>query len=67
MSVLLPLVDIANHQPLAKVEWQAGRENIGFVVMEDIAAGQEIGNNYGPRDNGQCTCEPRLSRISSLY
>ncbi|OXV07535.1 hypothetical protein Egran_04700 [Elaphomyces granulatus] len=76
MSVLLPLVDIANHQPLAKVEWQAGRENIGFVVMEDIAAGQEIGNNYGPRDNGQLMlnygfcipenpCEYRSVRLKS--
>jgi len=67
ISVLLPLIDVTNHRPLAKVEWQAGRESIGFAVMEDIPAGQEIGNNYGPRDNGQCTCELELSRILSLY
>lgn len=54
ISVLLPLIDVTNHRPLAKVEWQAGKEEIGLAVMEDTAAGQEIGNNYGPRSNEQC-------------
>ncbi|KAJ9215299.1 hypothetical protein DTO166G4_3184 [Paecilomyces variotii] len=53
ISVLLPLIDVTNHRPLAKVEWQAGNEKIGLAVMEDTAAGREIGNNYGPRSNEQ--------------
>jgi hypothetical protein len=54
ISVLLPLIDATNHRPLAKVEWQAGIENIGFAVMEDLSLGQEVENNYGPRNNEQC-------------
>jgi hypothetical protein len=54
ISVLLPLIDATNHRPLAKVEWQAGNESIGVVVMEKVGPGQEVGNNYGPRNNEQC-------------
>ncbi|PYI06429.1 SET domain protein [Aspergillus sclerotiicarbonarius CBS 121057] len=52
-SVLLPLIDMGNHRPLAKVEWRAGKDNVAFVVLEDVTAGQEISNNYGPRNNEQ--------------
>lgn len=54
VSVLLPFMDILNHRPLAKVEWSAGKEDVGFLVLEDVPAGQEISNNYGPRNNEQC-------------
>ncbi|KAJ5815156.1 hypothetical protein N7474_006933 [Penicillium riverlandense] len=53
VSVLLPLVDLPNHRPLAKVEWRAGEEDVGLLVLEEIAPGQEIFNNYGPRNNEQ--------------
>ncbi|KAL2852415.1 hypothetical protein BJY01DRAFT_96261 [Aspergillus pseudoustus] len=53
VSVLLPFIDISNHRPLAKVEWRAGRESVDFVTLEDVAAEQEIANNYGPRNNEQ--------------
>lgn len=53
VSVLLPLIDLPNHRPLAKVEWRAGNEDVGLLVLEDIAPGQEISNNYGPRNNEQ--------------
>ncbi|OOF98149.1 hypothetical protein ASPCADRAFT_394961 [Aspergillus carbonarius ITEM 5010] len=52
-AVLLPLIDMGNHRPLAKVEWRAGKEDVAFVVLEDVTAGQEISNNYGPRNNEQ--------------
>lgn len=54
VSVLLPLIDLPNHRPLAKVEWRAGEADVGFVVLEDVIPGQEIANNYGPRNNEQC-------------
>ncbi|OGM42710.1 NADH-ubiquinone oxidoreductase subunit [Aspergillus bombycis] len=38
VSVLLPFIDILNHRPLAKVEWRAGKENVVFLVLEDVAA-----------------------------
>lgn len=54
VSVLLPLIDATNHRPLSKVEWQAGTDSIGLAVMADVNAGEEVGNNYGPRNNEQC-------------
>lgn len=53
-SVLLPLVDLLNHRPLSKVEWQAGKDAVGLSVFEDIEPGQEVDNNYGPKNNEQC-------------
>ncbi|KAE8350668.1 hypothetical protein BDV28DRAFT_138694 [Aspergillus coremiiformis] len=53
VSVLLPFIDILNHRPLAKVEWRAGKDNVIFLVLEDVAPGEEISNNYGPRNNEQ--------------
>lgn len=54
VSVLLPFIDVLNHRPLAKVEWRAGKDDVSFVVLENVAAGEEIANNYGPRNNEQC-------------
>lgn len=54
VSVFLPLIDLPNHRPLAKVEWRAGSSDVGMVVLEEIGPGQEISNNYGPRNNEQC-------------
>ncbi|KAH8697652.1 SET domain protein [Talaromyces proteolyticus] len=53
VSVLLPMIDATNHRPLAKVEWQAGKDSLGLAVMEDVSPGVEVGNNYGPRNNEQ--------------
>lgn len=58
LSVLLPIIDMGNHRPLAKVEWRAGKDDVAFVVLEDVSAGQEISNNYGPRNNEQRRCPP---------
>ena len=63
VSVLLPFIDILNHRPLAKVEWQAGKGHVGFLVLEDVPPGQEISNNYGPRNNEQR--ESILAAVSS--
>lgn len=54
VSVLLPFIDILNHRPLAKVEWRAGDNDVFFLTLENVAAGEEIANNYGPRNNEQC-------------
>lgn len=54
VSVLLPFIDVLNHRPLAKVEWRAGDEDVFFQTCEEVAVGEEIANNYGPRNNEQC-------------
>jgi hypothetical protein len=64
VSVLLPLIDLPNHRPMAKVEWRAGDEDVGLLVLEDVAPGEEISNNYGPRNNEQCECP--ACRFSNL-
>ena len=50
-GVLLPLLDLLNHKPGAKVEWQARYNFVGLQILESYESGQEICNNYGPRDN----------------
>lgn len=50
-GVLLPLLDLLNHKPGAKVEWQARYSFVGLQILETYQSGQELCNNYGPRDN----------------
>ena len=50
--VLLPLLDLLNYRPGAKVEWQSGTQDVGLRVLDSLEAGQEVCNNYGPKDNG---------------
>jgi hypothetical protein len=60
-SVLLPLVDLSNHRPLFKVEWEAGKEAVGLKVLQDLQPGDEIYNNYGPKNNESCRWSGRCS------
>ncbi|KAK5943995.1 hypothetical protein PMZ80_003276 [Knufia obscura] len=50
-AVLLPLLDILNHRPAALVEWQARISYVGLQILEEYQSGQEVYNNYGPREN----------------
>ena len=50
-SVLVPLVDLSNHRPLTKVEWHITPDAVGLKVIEDVQPGEEINNNYGPKNN----------------
>lgn len=50
-AVLLPLLDILNHRPAALVEWQAEINHVGLQIEQTYHSGQEVCNNYGPRDN----------------
>ena len=50
-AVLLPLLDILNHRPIAQVEWQARSTFVGMQILTSFSSGEELCNNYGPRDN----------------
>ncbi|KAK5048076.1 hypothetical protein LTR84_006266 [Exophiala bonariae] len=50
-GVLLPLLDILNHRPAVQVEWLARYSFVGLQVLQPYEAGQELCNNYGPKDN----------------
>ena len=49
--VLIPLVDMANHQRNARVSWII-EDNacFHFKVHDTLGPGQEIFNNYGPKE-----------------
>jgi hypothetical protein len=59
--VLIPLIDMLNHQPLNKVEWRPGGDGIGFAVFKALQPGDEIFNNYGPKSNDQCESISNIS------
>ena len=52
--VLLPVFDLANHNPEAKVSWTFGPEYCSLTVEEFIGEGEQIYNNYGPKSNEEC-------------
>lgn len=55
--VLFPLVDIANHDPKARVEWFADAtsevKSVSIKNDEGIKAGEQIFNNYAPKGNSE--------------
>jgi hypothetical protein len=48
---LFPVLDMINHKPYRKIEWQMSSEGVRFITMEPVAAGDELFNNYGPKGN----------------
>lgn len=50
-AVLIPVLDMLNYRPVFQVEWQANVDHVGLQVLENLDPGQEVCNNYGPKDN----------------
>ncbi|KAI5959294.1 uncharacterized protein KGF55_005444 [Candida pseudojiufengensis] len=50
-SMLLPVVDMLNHNPKAKVQWTCNNESFVFETDSVIPNGEEIFNNYGMKGN----------------
>ncbi|KAJ1998979.1 hypothetical protein H4R26_005247, partial [Coemansia thaxteri] len=50
-EVLLPLLDMMNHQPRKRVSWITSDKGVEFVTGADIELGEQIFNNYGPKAN----------------
>ncbi|KAI5957231.1 hypothetical protein KGF54_000159 [Candida jiufengensis] len=50
-SMLLPVVDMLNHNPQAKVEWTCNNDSFVFQTDTICEKGQEIYNNYGMKGN----------------
>lgn len=49
--VLIPGLDLMNHNPAAKVTWNWGHSECSFSNNEVIRGGSQIWNNYGPKSN----------------
>lgn len=54
-SVLMPVLDIGNHDPRARVEWDAESEPgaVRFVTRDRYAPGEQVCNNYGAKTNSE--------------
>lgn len=65
-AVLLPLLDLLNYRPFSMVEWQAGLNQVGLRVLKGLQAGEEVYNNYGPRDNETCMYTRPLTYLPGL-
>jgi hypothetical protein len=51
VGCMLPMLDILNHSPAARVEWTRGARYVAFIARESIREGHEVFNNYGPKGN----------------
>jgi hypothetical protein len=49
--VLIPLVDVLNHKPFAKVVWEPTSKEFSIFTLETLKSGSQIFNNYGPKPN----------------
>ncbi|KAI0401733.1 SET domain-containing protein [Xylaria palmicola] len=54
-SVLLPLFDMGNHAPLAKIAWVTDEDSRTCTLRagQPYAAGQQVYNNYGAKTNAE--------------
>lgn len=52
-SVLFPVMDAGNHNPLAKVDWAYDPGHFSLTVSEPISLHDQIFNNYGPKGNDE--------------
>ena len=54
-SLLLPVFDIPNHSPTARVTWDAAADptSVHFRVEQEYKPGNQIFNNYGMKTNSE--------------
>ncbi|KAI3329760.1 SET domain-containing protein [Ustulina deusta] len=54
-SILLPLFDIGNHSPLAKIAWVTDKDSrtCAFRSCQPYSARQQVYNNYGMKTNAE--------------
>lgn len=51
VAMLIPLVDLLNHNPKAQVTWGGLEEKFVFEAKDVYSPGQEVFNNYGQKGN----------------
>lgn len=49
--MLLPVIDLLNHDYHSEVEWSFANDEFGYRRLESIKSGQELYNNYGCKGN----------------
>ena len=53
--VLIPVFDIANHNPAANVTWSSQMQCCSFTTNSAISAGKEVCISYDNKSNEECT------------
>ena len=64
-SVLIPVMDLTNHDPHVKMIWTQQYDDISLESQELLGQGQEVHNNYGPKGNEECRSD-RLAFITQV-
>ncbi|CAI5756245.1 unnamed protein product [Candida verbasci] len=49
--MLLPIIDLLNHDSKAKVDWRVENDGFEFTSNDELLQGDEIFNNYGLKGN----------------
>jgi hypothetical protein len=52
-SVLLPVLDIGNHNGLNNIDWISDQEGLSLAVRKAVPAGEQIFNYYGNKSNSE--------------
>lgn len=52
-SVLLPLLDIGNHNGFNNVDWMPDRKGLSLTIRSQVPAGAQIFNFYGNKSNSE--------------
>jgi hypothetical protein len=55
-AILYPGVDFLNHASAGRVTWAFDDGSFTITNNQDIAAGQQVVNNYGGKGNEECKC-----------
>lgn len=50
-AILLPVVDLLNHNPLSEVFWSCQNDSFVFESKSALAKGEQLFNNYGQKGN----------------
>ncbi|CCX10593.1 hypothetical protein FPQ18DRAFT_6260 [Pyronema domesticum] len=50
-AALFPAVDSLNHKPHTAITWQPTADRLSLISGQQVEAGEEIFNNYGPKAN----------------
>lgn len=51
VAMLLPVIDLLNHKPAAKVTWEVRGDRFLFTGDEKAVVGEQVFNNYGAKGN----------------
>jgi len=56
--ILIPVMDMLNHNPDQPVTWLTSPDKISFITESSYPPDTEIFNNYGAKGNEECTSPP---------